>query len=88
MTENKLPEFGSLEELTGFFDDNDMGDYWQAMPEVDFEITIARKIRLVAIEEALADQLAKVAKEKHVSPEVLIQTWLREKLELTDRNAA
>ncbi len=86
MEENKLPEFGSLEALTGFFDDNDMGDYWQAMPEVDFEISIARKTRLEAIEETLADRVAQIAKEKHMSPELLIQTWLREKLELTDSN--
>ena len=86
MEENKLPESGSLEALTGFFDDNDMGDYWQAMPEVDFEISIARKTRLEAIEETLADRVAQIAKEKHMSPELLIQTWLREKLELTDSN--
>ena len=87
MAENKSPKFDSLEALTDFFDTNDMGDYWQTMPEVDFEITLARKTRLVAIEETLADRVAKVAKDKKVSPEVLIQTWLREKLELADHNA-
>ena len=88
MSESKLPEFGSLENLTDFFDNIDMGDYWQTMPEVDFEIMISKKTRLVAIEETLAERVAKVAKEKDVSPEVLIQTWLEEKLELTDKNAA
>lgn len=82
MAENKLPEFTSLEELTEFFDSNDMGDYWQAMPEVDLKIAIAKKTRLVAIKETLADRVAEVAKEKQVSPEVLIQTWLEEKLEI------
>ena len=86
MAENKLPEFESLEELTDFFDNNDMGDYWQTMPEVDFEIAIAKKTRLVAIEEALAERVAKAAREKNLSPEVLIQTWLEEKL--TDKNVA
>ena len=86
MAENKLPEFDSLEELTDFFDNNDMGDYWQTMPEVDFKITIAKKTRLVAIEETLAERVAKVAREKNLSPEVLIQAWLEEKL--TDKNAA
>ena len=74
MAENKLPEFASLEKLTEFFDNNDMGDHWQVMPKVDFEIAIAKRTRLVAIEETLADRVAKVAKEKQVSPEVLIQT--------------
>jgi CopG antitoxin of type II toxin-antitoxin system len=84
MAKNKLPEFESIEALTDFFDSNDMGDYWQAMPEVEFEIKIAKKIRLVAIEETLADRVAKVARDKHISPEMLIQSWLREKLETTD----
>ena len=86
MAENKLPEFDSLEELTDFFDNNDIGDYWQTMPEVDFEISIVKKTRLIAIEETLAERVAKVAREKNLSPEVLIQTWLEEKL--TDKNAA
>ena len=88
MSESKLPEFDSLEDFTDFFDNNDMGDYWQTMPEVDFEIAISKKTRLVAIEETLAERVAKAAKERDVSPEVLIQTWLEEKLELTDKNAA
>ena len=88
MAENKLPTFDTLEELTEFFDANDMGDYWQTMPEVEFEITLAKKTRLVAIEEALAERVAKIAKDKKVSPEVLIQTWLKEKLELSEHNAA
>ena len=56
MAENELPQFDTLEELTEFFDANDMGDYWQTMPEVEFEITLAKKTRLVAIEEALAER--------------------------------
>ena len=80
MAETKLPT-DTLEELTEFFDANDVGDYWSMMPEVEFEITLARKTRLVAIEEALAERVAKIAKDKNVSPEVLIQTWLEEKLE-------
>ena len=87
MAENKLPTFDTLEELTEFFAANDVGDYWPTMPEVEFEITLAKKTRLIAIEEALAERVAKIAKDKNVSPEVLIQMWLEEKLELTDQDA-
>ena len=44
MAENKLLSFDSLEALTEFFDANDVGDYWEAMPEVEFEIAITRVI--------------------------------------------
>ena len=84
MAESKLPDFDSLKELADFFDANDMGDYWQTMPEVTFDVAVTRKTRLVAIEEALAERVAKAAKEKRVSPEVLIEAWLEEKLALAD----
>ena len=86
MAESKPPEFSSLEELTNYFESNDMGDHWQMMQEVDFEISIVKKTRLIAIEETLAERVAKVAREKNLSPEVLIQAWLEETL--TDKNAA
>ena len=84
MAESKLPDFDSLKELADFFDTNDMGDYWQTMPEATFDVAITRKTRLVAIEEALAERIAQAAKEKRVSPEVLIEAWLEEKLALAD----
>ena len=84
MAESKLPDFDSLKELADFFDANDMGDYWQTMPEATFDVAITRKTRLVAIEEALAKRVAQAAKEKRVSPEVLIEAWLEEKLALAD----
>ncbi|MBN1891006.1 MAG: hypothetical protein JW850_23620 [Thermoflexales bacterium] len=43
MEENKaatLPRFWSLDELVEFFDTNDMGDYWDEMPQADFEIDL------------------------------------------------
>ena len=36
----KLPKFDSLDELTEFFDENDMGDYLEDMPEVNFEVNL------------------------------------------------
>ncbi|MGQ9630092.1 MAG: hypothetical protein ACUVXI_07215 [bacterium] len=35
-----LPHFGSLDELVEFFDSHDLGEYWDQMPEVDFEVDI------------------------------------------------
>ena len=36
-----LPEFESLEECIEFFDTHDMGEYWEQLPEADFEIDIS-----------------------------------------------
>jgi len=38
----KLPDFKSLDELGEFFDNNDLGDYIDDMPEAQFEISIKK----------------------------------------------
>ncbi len=37
---NKLPEYSTLDELVTFFDTHDMGDYWDSLPEAEFDIDI------------------------------------------------
>ena len=82
MPENnkKLPEFKSLEALTDFFDDNDMGDYLEAMPEVEFEVDLKRRKHYVAVDEGVADRLTEISKQEHVSSGAIVNSWLREKI--------
>ncbi len=82
MAENEsppLPHFQSLQELMGFFDTHDMGEYWDSMREAYFEVDAKTRQCLVAIEEDLMSQLAEMAKSRQVSLEVLIDAWLRER---------
>ena len=78
-----LPKFKSLDELVGFFDTHDMGEYWEQMPEASFEsfdISIKRRNHLVAIDEEIIPKLNEIAKSREISSEKLINTWLKEKL--------
>ena len=46
MKENRsktLPVFKSIDELVAFFETHDMGDYWENMPEVEFEISLKKR---------------------------------------------
>ena len=70
----------SMSELIDFFESHDMGDYWEQMPEADFEIEIKGRRHLVALEETVATQVTQIAKAKKVSSEALINTWLKERL--------
>lgn len=76
-----LPEFDSTAELVDFFETRDMGDYWEQMPEAEFEIKIKRKTHLIALEEDVASKVTRIAKAKKISSEALINTWLKEKLQ-------
>ncbi len=75
-----LPKFNSLDELVGFFDTHDMGEYWERMPEASFDISIKRRKHLVAIDEEIVPKLNEIAKSRKISAAKLINTWLKEKL--------
>lgn len=75
-----LPALNSISELVDFFETHDMGEYWEQMPEANFEINIKKRKHLVALEEEIATKVTEIAKAKKVSSEALINTWLKEKL--------
>ena len=76
----KLPQFNSTQELAEFFDTHDMGDYEDEMTEVHFDIDINRNHYLVSVDERLMNKLLEIAKGQQVSVEMLVDTWLREKI--------
>jgi len=75
-----LPHFSSLDELVEFFENNDLGDYLDSMPEVEFAVNIKRKRHLVALDEDVAIKLVEIAKAQHIPSETLVNSWLREKV--------
>jgi len=82
MVENKtrkLPDFNSIDKMVDFFDNHDVGEYLEQLPEVDFEIDIKRRVYTVTLEIELADKLTKIAKSKQISSEELVNAWVQEK---------
>ena len=83
MAKNKaktLPQMSSMNELVDFFDTHDLGDYWEQMPEANFEVKIKGRKHLVALEEDVAAQVTQIAKEKKIRSEEVINIWLKERL--------
>ena len=75
-----LPKFDSLDELVDFFDERDLGDYLDKMPEADFDVDVKQRTHLFAIDEDLSIKLTEIAKAKQMPAGTLINTWLREKI--------
>ncbi|MBT9160853.1 MAG: CopG family antitoxin [Dehalococcoidia bacterium] len=75
-----MPHFASLDELVEFFDTHDLGDYWDQMPEVHFEVDIRRRTHLFAIDDELAGKLTQIARVRQIPAQELINSWLREKI--------
>ncbi len=75
-----LPEFNSLDQMVEYFDTHDLGDYFEQMPEVSFEINIKKRTHVIALDEDLAKRLTQIARSKRVSSKTLVNRWLREKI--------
>ncbi len=83
MPKNKsktLPGFESVNELVEFFDSHDLGDYWEQMPECNFEVDLKNKTHLFSIDSELAVRLTEIAKSKRISSQALVNDWLKEKI--------
>ena len=78
--QKQLPKFDSLDELIIFFDENDMGEYSENMPEADFDVNIKKQTYFVAVDEELAGKLAEISKREHLPSETIVNSWLREKI--------
>ena len=74
----KLPS--SIGKLVKFFEAQDMGEFFDDMPEAKFEVEIKRKTHLFSLDSKIEKKLTEIAKSKHISPEKLINSWLKEKL--------
>jgi hypothetical protein len=74
-----LPKFKSLDEEVEFWETHDLTDYrdyWREVKDVKIEL-IPRRLRL---EDKLAHSIDKVARQRGVSSETLVNLWLQQKL--------
>jgi hypothetical protein len=75
-----MPKFTSLDKLVEVFDSHDMGDYWDDMPDIHFDIDIKRRTHLFALDDDLAKRVTAIARAKRIPSKTLINEWLREKV--------
>ena len=78
---DKLPEnFGTLEELWGFWDTHSSADYESDMESVEVEIDLSSSKVYCPVAKDLLRQVRKQARQQGVSTETLINLWLQERL--------
>lgn len=75
-----LPTTKSIGELVDFFEEHDMGEYWEQMAEAEFEVNIKERKHLIALEESIVAKVTEIARKKKIPSEALINTWLKEKI--------
>ena len=74
------PPNATPEEIGEFWDTHSLADYWDETNEVDFQVNLKSKHNLIPVEPEIAEQIQAQAAKQGVSPEKLVNVWLREKL--------
>ena len=83
MSKNKssISQAKSYQEIADFWDTHDLSDYWDKTKEVKFEVDLESEKTYYGVEKKLSDQMEKVAKNRGVSGDTLINLWIQEKLQ-------
>ncbi len=82
MDENKssISQAQSYQAIGEFWDTHDVVDYWEATEPVEFEVDIQSEVRYCPLERTLVDQVNRIAWQRGVSVETLVNLWIQEKL--------
>ncbi len=81
MGKNKDLHFETYEEAAEWFDEHDMSDYKYRMKPVDFHADLRKNRDWVELEHELAKYVRKIARERKVPTRLLVNEWLKERLE-------
>ena len=83
MARNKssLSKAGSYQEIAEFWDTHDLAEYWDQTKPVELEVDLQSEATYYPVENALSKKIRKAARKRGVSPETLLNLWVKEKLE-------
>ncbi len=75
-TGNSISKADSLEELGEFWDKRDLTEFGDPnAPDIEFHVSVA-----VPVEPDLLADIEKLAHRRGISPEILVNLWLKEKV--------
>lgn len=76
-----LPErFKTIQEAGDFWDKHDLAEYWNKTRKVHFDVRIKTERNYYPLEKEISERIEKLAESKGVSPETLVNLWLRERV--------
>ena len=64
-----------------YWDEHDLSDFWKLTKPVDIEVAIKGQRHYYPLEESLSQRVTRMARARGVSPETLVNLWIREKVE-------
>lgn len=71
----------SYREIGEYWDTHDVSDIWDRTRAAKFDVKIESEQTLYGVEKELSDTINRVAKQRGVSSETLVNLWLKEKIQ-------
>ena len=68
-------------EVAQFWDSHDLASFWDQTQPAEFEMTFQTEVTYFALKSTLAAKLAVIAQEREVSPETLLNAWVRDRIQ-------
>lgn len=78
---NQIPKFNSLQEIADFWDTHSLADYDDETHEVEITFDPSARRTYVGIEPELLADLKRIAQERRVSLQTLVNVWLRQRVD-------
>ena len=82
MKKNKtsISKATNYREIGEFWDTHSLADYWDKTKPAEFSVQIESEVTFYPVANKLASQIRKMAKQKKIRPESLLNLWIEEKL--------
>ncbi len=71
----------SYKEIGEFWDNHDLSEFWASTKAAKFDVDIESEITYYALDKKLSEKIKRIAHERGVSPDTLLNLWVQEKLQ-------
>ncbi len=72
----------SYQKIGEYWDEQDVGEIWDKTEDGEFDVDLQSDVYYYAVETLLSSKLYKIAEEKGISAETLLNLWLQEKVNM------
>jgi len=70
----------SYREMAEFWDTHDLSKYWRRVRPVKFDVEIESETTYYPLDRSLSTALRSIARKRGISPEILLNLWVQEKV--------
>lgn len=71
----------TYKDIGNFWDNHDLSDYWDKGKNAEFEVNIKSEITYFGFNKEISEQIQSIACEQGISADILINQWVKEKLQ-------